>query len=158
MLHLAQVQKNEFSGGVELRLLAHEQYENSWVVLTTEEIVPIADTHSLSVGLFVLVELSPELEVVRIEDAKQWILHLVQLYLGSGMTPAFLQQETERAEQERQNLTLQNQELARKTIEMEARHEQIQALEEDLKREKQQLELMVAQLKAKNDSDSGSAP
>jgi hypothetical protein len=45
-----------------------------------------------------------------------------------------LQQEVERAEEWRQSLTLQNQDLARRTLELEARREQIQALEESLKR------------------------
>jgi len=47
-----------------------------------------------------------------------------------------LQQEVERAEQWRQSLTIQNQDLARRSLELEARREQIQALEESLKRER----------------------
>jgi hypothetical protein len=50
------------------------------------------------------------------------------------MTPAQLRQEAERAESWRQSLTLQNQDLARRSLELEARREQIQALEESLKR------------------------
>jgi len=65
------------------------------------------------------------------------VLKLVQTYLTSGMTVEFLQQEAERAEKWRQNLTLQNQELARRSLELEARREQIQALEESLKRDKE---------------------
>jgi hypothetical protein len=37
---------------------------------------------------------------------------------------------------------------------MEARREQIQTLEEDLKRKEQQLEAMAAQLKNKTDSEA----
>lgn len=60
----------------------------------------------------------------------------MQIYLSSGMTPELLQQEVERAEQWRQSLTIQNQDLARRSLELEARREQIQALEESLKRER----------------------
>lgn len=64
------------------------------------------------------------------------MLDLIGTYLTTGITPDFLRQEAERAEQWRQSLTLQNQDLARRTLELEARREQIQALEESLKREK----------------------
>jgi hypothetical protein len=52
------------------------------------------------------------------------------------MTPELLQQEVERAEHWRQSLTLQNQDLARRSLELEARREQIQSLEESMKKEK----------------------
>ena len=63
-------------------------------------------------------------------------MELIQNYLTTGISPEFLRQEAERAEDWRQNLTLQNQDLARRTLELEARREQIQALEEALKRDK----------------------
>jgi uncharacterized protein (DUF3084 family) len=85
------------------------------------------------------------------------VLDLVQQYLSVGVTPTFLQEEAERTEQWRQDLTLQSQDLTRRHLEMEARREQIQTLEEDLKREKQQLEALAAQLKNKTDSESTDA-
>jgi predicted RNase H-like nuclease (RuvC/YqgF family) len=84
-------------------------------------------------------------------------LDLVEQYLSAGVTPTFLQEEAERTEQWRQDLTLQSQDLTRRHLEMEARREQIQTLEEDLKREKQQLEALAAQLKNKTDSESPDA-
>jgi hypothetical protein len=153
MLHLAQVQNNESVGQVELRLLARQQSENSWAVISPEDI-PLTDTNSLSEGLLVLVELSENQEIQSVQPAKDWVLDLVQKYLSIGITPAFLQEEAERTEQWRQDLTLQSQDLTRRHLEMEARREQIQTLEEDLKREKQQLEAMAAQLKIKDDSGS----
>ncbi len=158
MLHLAQVQKNEFSGGVELRLLVRQQSEDLWSVMVPEEILPVVNTTDdlaarlyLIAGSLALVELSETNEILNIRDAKDWILRLVQQYLSSGISPALLQQETERAEQWRQDLTLQSQELARKTLEKEAHREQLQQLEEELKREKKQLEMMTAQLKLKEE-------
>lgn len=144
MLHLAQVQKQELSGKLILRLLAFQEAEYTWVIIADENVIPPAEVmllgksaKGLSEGLLVLVELSPTGEIQSIQNATSWVLEIVQIYLTSGITPAFLQQETDRAEQWRQNLTLQNQELSRRSLEVEARREQIQALEESLKREKE---------------------
>lgn len=134
MLHLAQVQKQIRSGEGGLRLLARREAEYAWAVIAEEVFIPTPIALTLSKDLLVLVELSATGEVEHFQDATPWVLELVQTYLTPGITPAFLQQEAERAEQWRQNLTLQNQELARRSLELEARREQIQALEESLKR------------------------
>lgn len=161
MLHLAQVEKNEFSGGVELRLLARQQAEYAWAAIAPEDVYPVIkgtqDTLEhfyLKEGLLVLVELSETNQVLDIRSAKDWVLDLLRQYLANGLTPDFLQRETERAEEWRQELTLQSQELARRTMEMEARQEQIQALEaelerktEDIERQRQEIEKMAEQLK-----------
>jgi septal ring factor EnvC (AmiA/AmiB activator) len=150
MLHLAQVQNNESVGGVELLLLACQQSENSWTVINPETSL-LTNINLPSAGLLVLVELSDNQEILSIQHAKEWVLDLVQKYLTGGTTSTFLQEEAERAEQWRQDLTLQSQDLTRRNLEMEARREQIQSLEEDLKPEKHQLEIMAAQLKAKEE-------
>lgn len=149
MLHLAQVQNNESVGGVELQLLACQQIENSWTVLNPETVL-FANTNPLPEGLLVLVELSDNKEVLSIQHAKDWVLDLVQKYLTGGATSAtFLEEEAERAEKWRQELTLQSQDLTRRNLEMEARREQIQTLEEDLEPQRQRLEEMALQLKSK---------
>lgn len=151
MLHLAQVQNNESVGGVELRLLACQQSENSWTVINPET-VQLANTNSLQEGLLVLVELSNDKEVLSIQHAQDWVLELVQKYLtGSTASPTFLEEEAQRAEKWRQELTLQSQDLTRRNLEMEARREQIQTLEEDLEAERQRLDEMALQLKIKED-------
>ncbi|OKH22114.1 hypothetical protein [Chroogloeocystis siderophila] len=143
MRHLAQVQKHQLSGKLNLRLLAVQEAEYTWAILTEEKVIPLAevlkssDAEQLHEGLLILLELSPTGEIKHIENATNWVLDLIKTYLTSGITPAFLQQETERAEQWRQTLTLQTQELARRSLEVEARREQIQALEESLKRERE---------------------
>ena len=105
MLHLAQVQNNQSVGGVELRLLATQQSENSWTVIDPESVL-LNNVNSLQEGLLVLVDLSDNKEVLRIQHAKDWVLDLVQKYLTGGTASTFLQEEAERAEQWRQDLTL----------------------------------------------------
>ncbi|HEY9901338.1 MAG TPA: hypothetical protein V6D43_02730 [Candidatus Sericytochromatia bacterium] len=150
MLHLAQVQNNESVGGVELLLLACQQSENSWTVINPETSL-LTNINLPPASLLVLVELSDNQEILSIQHAKDWVLDLVQKYLTGGTTSTFLQEEAERAEQWRQELTLQSQDLTRRNLEMEARREQIQSLEEDLKPEKHHLEVMATQLKAKEE-------
>ncbi len=136
MLYLAQVHKNEFLDQPQLRLLARQEAENMWAMIPEEAFILLGKGSSLTIKLLVLVELSPTGDIESLEDATNWVLAMVQTYLTSGISPEFLQQEAERAEHWRQNLTLQNQDLARRSLELEARREQIQALEEGLKREK----------------------
>jgi hypothetical protein len=136
MLYLAQVHKNDFLDQLQLRLLAREEAENMWVIIPEEAFILLGKGNTLTKKLLVLVELSPTGDIERLEDATNWVLNLVKAYLTTGISPEFLQQEAERAEQWRQNLTLQNQDLARRSLELEARREQIQALEESLKRDK----------------------
>jgi hypothetical protein len=97
----------------------------------------------------VLVELTENRQILSITDAKDWVLQLIEQYLCAGITPEFLQAEMERAEQWRQDLTLQSQEVARGRLEVEARHAQLQIVEEKLNKEKVQLEEEKQELKAK---------
>ncbi|MBD1862591.1 MULTISPECIES: hypothetical protein [Trichocoleus] len=154
MLHLAQVQKKGFLGKAELQLLARQKSETTWVLAAKEDVVLSAEAHAFGEGTLVLVEVSEDRQVANVQDATEWVLELVQKYLIAGLTPALLQQEAERAEQWRQSLTLQSQELGRRTLEVEARREQIQELEENLKREKQELEALAQQLKVSLQNES----
>jgi hypothetical protein len=136
MLYLAQVHKNEFLDQYQLRLLARQEADYLWTIIPEEAFILLGKGNTMSENLLVLVELSSKGDIETIEDASNWILSIIQTYLSTGMTPELLQQEVERAEEWRQSLTLQNQDLARRTLELEARREQIQALEESLKRNK----------------------
>ncbi|MBW4516185.1 MAG: hypothetical protein KME11_13305 [Timaviella obliquedivisa GSE-PSE-MK23-08B] len=146
MLHLAQVIQADPGGKVKLQLLAQQKAEHAWVVLAHEDgsFWCDADYHP---GALVLLELSPTKQVQHISDATGWILEIVEQYLSLGITPAILQEEVQRAEQWRQSLTLQSQELGRRALEVEARRDQIQELEENLKVERQKLEENTAELK-----------
>ncbi|WGV26813.1 hypothetical protein [Halotia branconii] len=136
MLYLAQVHRNEFLDQYQLRLLARQEIDQVWAIIPEEAFILLGKGNTMSEKLLVLVELSPTGDIIKLEDATNWVLHLIQAYLSTGITPDFLQQEAERAEQWRQSLTLQNQDLARRSLELEARREQIQALEESIKRDK----------------------
>ncbi len=136
MLYLAQVNKNEFSDKYQLRLLARQESQNLWVVIPEESFVLLSKTTPVSENLLVLVQVSPTGEIESLADARNWVVNLVQTFLSIGMTPTDLQKEAEIAESWRQSLTLQNQDLARRSLELEARREQIQALEESLKRDR----------------------
>ncbi|MBD2301552.1 hypothetical protein H6G80_14950 [Nostoc sp. FACHB-87] len=136
MLYLAQVHKNEFLDQYQLRLLARQDTDKLWAIIPEEAFILLGKGKTMSEGLLVLVEISATGEIEKLEEASNWVMNLVESYLTTGITPELLQQEAERAEQWRQSLTLQNQDLARRSLELEARREQIQALEESLKRER----------------------
>jgi hypothetical protein len=151
MLHLAQVTQKDPGGKVKLQLLAQQKAEYAWAVFTDEDSCLWFDTEEYHEGALVLLELSPTKQVQSIHDATGWVLDMMDQYLTMGITPAILQEEAQRAEQWRQSLTLQSQELGRRALEMEARRDQIQELEENLKVEKQKLEEMAAELKNEGD-------
>ncbi|AKG20369.1 hypothetical protein [Calothrix sp. 336/3] len=141
MLYLAQVHKNEFLEQFQLRLLARQEAEHIWATIPEEAFILLGKSKTLAEKSLVLVELSPTGEILKLDDATHWVLEIVNNYLTTGITPEFLSQEAGRAEEWRQHLTLQSQDLARRTLELEARREQIQALEESLKREKDDSQL-----------------
>ncbi|WAL62503.1 hypothetical protein [Thermocoleostomius sinensis] len=148
MLHLAQVRHKNPEGKVLIQLLAQQKSEYTWAVLEDEDSQLWIESDDYNEGVLLLVDLSPTKQVQDIHSATQWILEIVDQYLTLGITPAILQEEVQRAEQWRQSLTLQSQELGRRALEVEARRDQIQELEENLKQEKQALDIITAQLKA----------
>lgn len=152
MLHLAQVQNNESAGGVELKLLARQNSEHTWAVINPE-CIPLTDSKPLNEGLLILVDVSENDEILSIQQAQDWVLDLVDKYLTIEVNPTFLQEEAERVEQWRQDLTLQSQDLTRRNLELEARREQLQTLEEELKQEKQKLDQHKKDVDL-NDTDS----
>lgn len=147
MWHLAQVKRKDPGGKVMLQLLAQQKAEHVWAVLPERDSQILASTEDYAEGKLVLVELSATKQVQQLQDATPWVLEIVEQYLSLGITPLHLREEVQRAEQWRQSLTLQNQELGRRMWEVEARREQIQELEENLKREKEAIDAITAQLK-----------
>jgi hypothetical protein len=157
MWHLAQVKEKDPEGKVHLQLIAQQKAEHAWMVMTEEGDTLWIDEAGYLEGKLVLVELNPARQVQKIQDATPWILEMIDQYLAAGVTPSILQEEVQRAEQWRQSLTLKSQELQRRTLEMEARREQIQELEENLKQEKEKLESLAAQFKASVDDGEPSS-
>lgn len=135
-----------------IKLLAQQKAEYAWAVLDEDDnqlwLDPDPSTDQFQEGALILVDLSPTKQVQEIHDAAHWVLEMVEQFLTFGITPALLQEEVQRAEQWRQSLTLQSQELGRRALEVEARRDQIQELEENLKQEKQAIDTITAQLKA----------
>lgn len=130
-----------------VQLLALQKAEHAWTVLNEGTNTLWVETDDYHEGALVLVDLSPTKQVQHIHDATHWILEIIEQYLSLGVNPENLQEEVQRAEQWRQSLTLQSQELGRRSWEVEARRDQIQELEESLKQEKQALDEITAQLK-----------
>ena len=131
--------------------MARQRSESAWALLPEEEVILSSEANSFNEGMFVLVELGVNRQILTLSDAKEWLLGLVQSFLVNGITPAFLQQETERAEQWRQSLTLQSQEIDRRALELEARKEQIQEMEEKLKREKRVIDAHSSELDSRRE-------
>lgn len=156
MLYLAQVHNQEVLGEHALQLLACQNADNTWTILAEESVLTLptdfarssnkSATNILNEGILVLADIGENCEVLDVRSAANWVLELVDKYLTTGMTPEFFQLEAQKAEEWRQSLTLESQALSRRSIEVEARREQIQNLEVKLQQEKQVLEKAIAQL------------
>lgn len=152
MLHLAQVQKNSTSDGMTLQLLAAQTAEDVWVASEGDAIAIAsqmqAEIPHLHEGLLVLVNLDENRQILALENAKDWVLGLLQKSRASAEVDAFcLEDEESRIEQWRQELTSQSQDITRRNLEIETRREQIQALEASLEQEKEELKLRWQELK-----------
>jgi hypothetical protein len=91
MLHLAQIQQQSLSAQPELRLLAAQEADNkAWTVLTGEVMLPPDRAQQFHPDQLVLADLSEQNEVLNIQDAKEWVLEIVQRYLATGVTIADL--------------------------------------------------------------------
>lgn len=135
MLYLGKVSQDPSSHSTRITLLAHQRSDYLWSRIADGERL-LAPDIAQGDGCLVLVELGADQQILDIKDATGWVLELVQDFLSNGTTPDSLRQESERAEQWRQHLTLQSQDLGRRTLELEARMGQIQELEERLQQEK----------------------
>jgi chromosome segregation ATPase len=101
---------------------------------------------SLCGGVLVLVEIGQEQQIISIQDAKEWILSILQQYLTkNAINPQFIEVEQSKVEKWRQEITAQNLELNRRALEIETRREQLQELEQELKRDREE----IAKLKEK---------
>ncbi|MCC5648961.1 pilus motility taxis protein HmpF [Nostoc sp. XA013] len=137
MLYLAEVQKQKgglLSGGAktELKLLACQRTDQNWNPVS-EEVIAAEDASKLNDGALVLVELNPNRQVQRIQEAGRPLVNILQNF--SRQLEKFKLKEDE-IDQWKQSLTFQAQELNRREMDMEVRSEQLQQLEDEL----QQLE------------------
>jgi chromosome segregation ATPase len=146
VLYLAEVQKK--SGGLlggggkaELRLLACQRSEQNWSSVSGDEVIPSDEANSYGSGALVLVDLSANRQVQRLQEAGRPLVSILQNF--SRLQEKFKTQEEE-IEQWKQSLTYQSQELNRREMEMEARREQLQQMEEDFEQMEQQRQEITA--------------
>jgi len=135
MQYLAKVHSKYSPGTTQLQLLAINASEHVWELVTPSKIVNTAQNVPFNEQALVLVEIEDEDQVTNTKDATQWVTDFVAEYLTLGLTPRGLEDELERAEQWRQSLTLQSQEVRRRALETAARRDEIQNLEKRLKLE-----------------------
>jgi len=122
VLYLAEVQRK--SGGLlggsrsELKLLAYQRTEQSWSAAPGDEIVTSDEASAYGQGALVLVELSANKQVQRVQEAGRPLVSILQGF--SRSQEQFKNQEDE-IEQWKQSLTYQSQVLNRREMEMETR-------------------------------------
>lgn len=139
MLYLAQVEINPDSGDIQLKVLARQESEYVWEVDNSEALL-LTKESSLGTGVLVLVETDQDRLIMSIQNAKQWVLSILQQYLTkNAINPQFIETEQNKVEKWRQEITAQNLELNRRALEIETRREQLQELEQELKREREEL-------------------
>jgi chromosome segregation ATPase len=143
VLYLAEVQKQK--GGLlgsgaktELKLLACQRTDQNWSTVS-EEVISAEEASKLNDGALVLVEMNPNRQVQRIQEAGRPLVNILQNF--SRQVEKFKLKEDE-IDQWKQSLTFQAQELNRREMDMEARLEQLQQMEDDSQRlEAQQQEV-----------------
>lgn len=133
MQYLAKVHSNRLHSITELQLLARKSSENRWEILVPQSVISTSKDVPFSEQMLLIAEIEDNDQVVSVADATEWVLSLITDYLSLDLTPKELESEIERAEQWRQSLTLQNQEVRRRTLETAARRDEIQNLEKRLK-------------------------
>ncbi|MEH2424678.1 MAG: pilus motility taxis protein HmpF [Nostoc sp.] len=139
MLYLAEVQKQKgglLSGGAktELKLLACQRTDQNWSTVS-EDVIAAEDASKLNDGALVLVELNPNRQVQRIQEAGRPLVNILQNF--SRQLEKFKLKEDE-IDQWKQSLTFQAQELNRREMDMEVRSEQLQEMEDEVQRLEEQ--------------------
>ncbi|MCX7593577.1 MAG: pilus motility taxis protein HmpF [Fischerella sp.] len=150
MLYLAEVQKQKGSllgggGKTELKLLACQRTDQSWSTVS-EEVIAAEEASKLNDGVLILVELNPQRQVQRIQEAGRPLVNILQNF--SRQLEKFKVKEEE-IDQWKESLTFQAQELNRREMEMETRWEQLQQMEDEFQRleaEKQEIETSRADI------------
>ena len=134
MLYLAQVTKNPYLNELELQLLVMETDEHLWQKTSGTLYMENRETlQKFNEGILVLVKVDENKQILQIDNAKNWILDIIENFLSEPrLTPEFIQQEEERIEEGRQEITSKNLDLTRRQLELETQREQIQAVESSL--------------------------
>jgi hypothetical protein len=131
MLYLARVHKKGLFGHADLQLLAQQTPDRVWSPLRKPELVTSSDASPYNIGVLLLVELSEDRRVRRLEEAA---MKVVEMLHSLSQTRSLT--DLSEIESWRQSLTRQSQELSRREAEVAARQDQLQQWENNL-REKQ---------------------
>jgi chromosome segregation ATPase len=129
VLYLAELQKVKsgllgVTGKTQLKLLACQHNEQNWSPVPKEVIV-YNETAKFNHGALLLVELSPNRQIQRIEEASLPLVNILQNF--SRQVAKFKLKEGE-INQWKHSLTIQAEELNRRQKEMESRWQEIQSL------------------------------
>lgn len=154
MRYLAKVERATFLGNAVLYLLARQIDEYLWETIPEKEVVETDSALGVGEGALLLVDIEPVENVATVvakEDVVPWLMDLIEQFLSQGITPDFLAKEAERAEQWRQSLTLESQEVERRALETAARRDEIQELERNLKIAREELDRREAELLARKE-------
>ncbi len=137
MQYLAEVHKKSgFIGQkTELKLLARQQSEQNWAMVSGEEMLPADAASDFNDGVLVLVEVDNNKNVKNVQDATRHLIGILKNF--SRMRDKFRSQEEE-IEGWKQSLIYQSQELTRREVDMEARAEELQQLEAEAQKIEQQ--------------------
>ncbi|WP_414550639.1 pilus motility taxis protein HmpF [Anabaena sp. CCY 0017] len=135
MLYLAEVQKQKgglLSGGAktELKLLACQRTDQNWSTVS-EDAISADDASRLNDGALVLVELNPNRQVQRIQEAGRPLVNILQTF---SRQLEKLKLKEDEINQWKESLTFQAQEMNRREMDMEARLEHLQQMEEEFQR------------------------
>ena len=125
-------------GGVEtkLKLLACQRNDQSWSIISGNELISTEEVSDFGDGALVIVQLGVNRQVQgKPESASNRVISVLQGF-------SRLLEKTKNQEQEisqwKESLTIQSEELSRRELEMEARFEQVEQMEQEFKQFEQQ--------------------
>jgi predicted RNase H-like nuclease (RuvC/YqgF family) len=149
MLYLAIVQKQTRflrNPKTELKLLACKQGENNWSVVAREELIPMEAAHDFNAGVLVLVDLTANQRIQRIQEAAPSLVRVLQNF-------SRLQEKWEEKEREQeawnQGLIYQASELNRRERELRLWQQQLQNKYHEMEKTRQKLERLQQALELK---------
>ena len=145
MQYLAELKKEKAFVGfkTEVRLLARNTSENNWQSISNDESIPVSDSNQvkdLKDGQMVLVEITNNKNIQKIEDASRRLVLLLQTF--SRLQDKFKQGEEE-IEQWKQSLNYQSQELHRREVELADREQELEQI--DIRRKEAEDAQTIAQ-------------
>ncbi len=128
MLYLARVSKKSLFGQAELQLLAYQMPDQSWSLVRKQETLTSKEANAYNTGVLVLVEVSENRQVQRVEEAAMKLVEMLHRLSQAGRL-----MDLSEIESWRQSLTRQSQELSRREAEVAARQEQLEHWERSLR-------------------------